>query len=100
MDVVTFFRLPPGVSQAEILQHAPWLVDQAANKAAFHVDGYLVHLGMDPERLARQCAYWYSLWSHRRNLLWKGFVQVDLAPAEDSLAAATLASITAAGGRP
>lgn len=43
---------------------------------------------------------WYSVWSHRRSQLWKGFVQVDLAPAEDAAAAATLASVANAGGRP
>lgn len=74
--------------------------DQAKVKAAFRVDGYLVHLGMDPERLTRQSAYWYSVWSHRRNQVWKGFVQVDLAAAEGTAATATLASLTNAGGRP
>lgn len=39
------------------------------------------------ERLTRHSAYWYSVWSHRRNQLWKGFVQVDLAPGEDTFAA-------------
>jgi hypothetical protein len=54
---------------------------------------------MDPERLTRQSAYWYSVWSHRRNQRWKGFVHVDLAPSADATAAATLASLDA-GGRP
>ena len=41
-----------------------------------------------------------GVWSHRRNQLWKGFVQVDLAPAEDPVAAAMLASFTISGGYP
>jgi hypothetical protein len=69
-------------------------------KATYRVEAYWVHLGIRPERLTEQIAYWYSVWSHRRNRLWKGFVQVDLAATEDEAAAATLASITSPGGAP
>ena len=34
--------------------------------------------------------YWYSMWSHRRDGLWKGFVQVDLNPSQDADARAVL----------
>jgi hypothetical protein len=37
-------------------------------------------------------AYWYSMWSHRRDGMWKGFVQIDLSPSEDTPALAILAS--------
>jgi hypothetical protein len=100
VDVVTFYRLPGGASQEQVALRAGALFDHGAVKDAFHVDGYLAHLGMDPERLTRQSAYWYSVWSHRRNQLWKGFVQVDLAPAEDATATATLKSLESAGGGP
>jgi hypothetical protein len=100
MDVVSFYRLPAGVSQVELAAQLGPVFDHASVKARFCVDGYLVHLGMAPERLTRQSAYWYSVWSHRRNQLWKGFVQIDLAPTEDAVAAATLASLTSSGGRP
>ncbi len=100
IDVVTFYRLPVGVSQAELAQKAGALIQHDAVKKEFSVDAYLVHLGMDAERLTRQGAYWYSVWSHRRNRVWKGFVQVSLAAVEDVIATATLASLTAAGGQP
>ena len=99
VDVVTFYRLPPGLSQAQLAAKAGAFLTHASVKTTFRVDGYLVHLGMDTERLTRQSVYWYSVWSHRRNQLWKGFVQVDLAPVEDAVATATLASLTTAGGR-
>lgn len=101
VDVVTFYRLPSGISQAQLARRAGWageLLDHAAVKRNYHVDGYLVDLGMDPERLTRQSAYWYSVWSHRRNQLWKGFVQVDLALRDDAAAAATLGSLDVGGG--
>lgn len=93
VDVVTFFRLPQGRSQRDLLSAQPQLFDHNDVKTSYRVDAYLADLGMNPERLARQSAYWYSVWSHRRNQLWKGFVQVDLAPTEDGVAAATLVSL-------
>lgn len=100
LDVVTFFHLPRGTSQRGLAAKVPELTDHASTKATFRVDAYLVHLGMQPERLAGHSAYWYSMWSHRRTHLWKGFVQVDLRPEEDSTAAATLASLVSLGARP
>lgn len=99
VDVVTFYRLPSSTSQAQLASAAGALLVHRSVKSTYRVDGYLVHLGMDPERLTRQSAYWYSVWSHRRNQLWKGFVQINLAPSEDATAAATLASLKT-GGRP
>lgn len=94
VDVVTFYRLPPGRTQRDIFAADPYLFqDHDGVKTAYRVDAYLEDLGMDPERLTRQSAYWYSVWSHRRNQTWKGFVQLDLAPGDDATAAATLASL-------
>lgn len=28
-------------------------------------------------------AYWYTIWSHRRNQAWKRYLEVDLDPALD-----------------
>lgn len=100
VDVVTFFRLPSGLSQAGLGASLGPLLKNRLVKATYHVDAYLVDLGMDAGRLAEKSAYWYSLWSHRRDQRWKGFVQVDLAPAEDRIAIATLARLTTAGGTP
>lgn len=100
VDVVTFYHLPDGVSQTQLAATLSHQLAGVSVKDQLRVDSYLVHLGMDAARLTRQSAYWYSVWSHRRNQLWKGFVQVDLASTEDAAAAATLASITNAGGSP
>ena len=97
VDVVTFFQLPDGDSQAALLGRAPDLFEETAVKAAYHVDGYWVSLGSPPERLLHRSAYWYSMWSHRRNQTWKGFVEIDLSPFEDAAAAASLVT---EGGRP
>lgn len=83
IDVVTFYSLPPGVTQDSILAANRALFDHAFVKDAYHVDAYQVSLEMHPKRLVAQSAYWYSMWSHRRSSTWKGYVQVDLDPARD-----------------
>ena len=89
LDVVTFYRLPPNRSQRDLASAWPQVfLDHLGVKTAYRVDGYVEHLGMEPERLTRQASYWYSVWSHRRSQLWKGFVEVDLAPMNDASATA------------
>lgn len=100
IDVVTFYHLPAGTSQKQLHASASALFDNTSVTANYRVDTYLVHLGMPPERLTQQSAYWYSVWSHRRNQRWKGFVQVNLAPTEDPAAAATLVSLSTPGATP
>jgi hypothetical protein len=98
LDVVSFIRYPSGLSQREFLARFPHLVPtnphaQQALKATYRVDGYLVDLGMAAEPLVGRAAYWYSLWSHRRDDTWKGFLSVDLAPAQDAAARSELATL-------
>ncbi|MEM4986264.1 hypothetical protein V8G57_02575 [Collimonas sp. H4R21] len=57
-------------------------------KNTYRVDAYTMELeALLPREVVFWSAYWYSMWSHRRNQNWKGFLQVDLAPAEDGEAA-------------
>jgi uncharacterized protein DUF6932 len=100
VDVVTFYRLPVGMSESQFITNAGPLLGNASVKTDYHVDGYWVDLGMEPELLTEQSIYWYSVWSHRRNQLWKGFVQVGLTPAEDATAMAALVGLSSSGGRP
>jgi hypothetical protein len=48
-------------------------------KATFSCDAYYIDLDVDPESVAEQVAFWFSLFSHQRNTFrWKGIVQVSL----------------------
>jgi hypothetical protein len=92
IDLVTFFHTPidfaPSDAELKILTDKPFV------KAEYKVDAYLVELDEVPtQQLVSQSAYWYSVWSHRRNQLWKGFLQIDLNPAEDATALALLSSL-------
>lgn len=105
IDVVTFYRLPVGKTQQDLQTQTPDIfpigrASQQILKANYHVDAYTVHLGMVSERLVKQGTYWYSMWSHRRNPIWKGYVQVDLAPIEDVAAQAALTNLGNQGVQP
>ena len=101
VDVVTFFHLPNGQTQQDLLNVQPLLFNPADTKTNYHVDAYFVQLdGNTPEPLVEQSTYWYSLWSHRRNGLWKGFLQIDLSPTDNAVAKANLDKMSNQGGQP
>lgn len=84
VDVVTYFHLPNGETQATLAKRAGNLFRNQEVKDSYSVDAYLFVLG-EPNniRQIRQISYWYSMWSHRRDGMWKGFIQIDLDPQED-----------------
>ena len=98
VDVVTFFRLPAGESQISLAENSPASFDHDRLKAEFHVDAYSVPLGQEfGLAQVKAVSYWYSMWSHRRDGLWKGFVQVSLDPGLDQNGQAKLDALEASG---
>lgn len=95
IDVVTFYRLPSGRSQRALAKAAGALLDAKMTTREFLVDGYVVCLDTDPQRLTRHAVYWYSVWSRRRDRRWKGFVQVSLGASQDARATAVLEALDA-----
>lgn len=98
LDLVTFFNFPTGAAAQQLLTGHPGLLpldeqSQQALKSKYAVDAYIVNLGARPEQLIQQATYWYGMWSHRRSAQWKGFLQVDLASAEDAIARAQLTNL-------
>jgi hypothetical protein len=84
MDVVTFLDLPQGLDQRSLVQRHGTLFDQKHVRATYAMDAYFAVLGQPTDHWqVKNIAYWYSLWSHRRDGLWKGFVQVNLDPSQD-----------------
>ena len=87
--------MPKGQSQESLFTQGPELFNPDETKQTFKVDAYFVQLNLDdPEYLVEYSTYWYSLWSHRRTGLWKGFIRVDLDPADDAAALANLNNST------
>jgi len=100
VDVVTFYDLPAGETQRSIQAKNADLFDHDKVKVNFHVDAFLVHLAAEPTRLVSHSAYWYSVWSHRRNQAWKGYVEIDLDGSDDQAAAAMLVTCPGMGCMP
>lgn len=86
IDVVSFIDFPAGTNQQEVLSNLNEVVGilpdaQLKIKKYYHVDAYFVPMNViPPERLVERSSYWYSMWSHRRDESWKGFLQVSLLP--------------------
>jgi len=79
VDVVTFYALPNGQTQTSLLKDHSELFNHERIKSTFLVDSYYQQLGdkLSKNQIVR-ISYWYSMWSHRRDGIWKGFIQVDL----------------------
>lgn len=91
IDVVTFYELPEGETQKTILAKAPdyFPADETEKKVLrdkFSVDTMMSCLNVPSSRLVKQAVFFYSVWSHRRDFTWKGFVQVDLNAEQDAAA--------------
>jgi hypothetical protein len=84
MDVVTFYNLPMGQTQQSLFERYKELFDPDRLLTTYAVDAYFTMLGKPTDQQqVKNVAYWYSIWSHRRNGLWKGFVQVTMDPTQD-----------------
>ena len=95
IDVVTFMFIPAGCDQRKLVP----LFTPDLTKSNFKVDAYAMYLGRPCDAVyTRRIAYWYSMWSHRKtNDVWKGFLQIDLAPSQDADAEILINNISTAG---
>ena len=85
IDIVTFFELPHGSTQENLLATHDTLFQRQQIKASFNIDTYFVvmeHTNL--ELLIENAVYWSSLFSHTREDQWKGFVQIDLGEQDDA----------------
>lgn len=96
IDVVTFVESTEGVS---LTTENEWIAEHDLVKSKCLVDHYFVELNLPSRSLIAQTTYWYSMWSHRRSQLWKGFLQIDLAPTDDAMAEAVMKSTREVGER-
>ena len=78
VDAVTFADEPGSlVDFGEIIAARRDLVFPQS-KLSYAADHYLVSLASTPIRIVESTKYWYGLFSHRRDKLWKGMLLVDL----------------------
>jgi hypothetical protein len=101
IDVVTYFHLPIGETELTLDKKAGDLFMNEYVKRTYSVDAYSQVLGSSTDELqVRLISYWYSMWSHRRDGIWKGFIQVELNPQQDIDARRILSAIQLGGITP
>ncbi len=99
IDVVTFVHDPVDEGRTPTDEEISGLISPSS-KTAFKVDSYIFDINqLPPREITALSAYWYSMWAHRRNQTWKGFLQIELEPAEDAEAVAWLAHEDTKGGQ-
>ena len=101
IDVVTFMRIPNQYTPEGLVQAFPRLFNHQGVKESYAIDSYFVPLNqVSPETIVSRSVYWNNLWSHNRDNVRKGYLQVDLARCEDTAARIQLGQLDSAGEQP
>jgi hypothetical protein len=95
LDAITFVADPATPEELNAkLGTNPALLDHVRLKDLFFVDHYWVSLGSSPVYLVDLARYWYGVFSHRRDRVWKGMLAVHLIDkSEDDAARMSLGSL-------
>lgn len=87
IDVVTFFYNPfdnPQALHLSLCNQGIDFTDIALTKKKFNVDAYPVDLGIkNPKWLIDNSRYWHGLFTHTRDGLWKGILELPLATPDE-----------------
>lgn len=82
IDVVTFFENPYGSQQEleiALFSCGVHMRDRKGTKDKFHCDAFYMDMTLQfGHNFVERTAYWYGLFSHTRDSIWKGMVQLDL----------------------
>lgn len=89
IDVVTFASNPMDLHglHSHIHTSKPWLLNRKQVKSKYSVDHFLVALASRPELIVDQTRYWYGLFSHRRDAIWKGMLVLRLEDSHEDISA-------------
>lgn len=99
IDVVTFYKRQSGDTDDDLIGRNPALFSQPQVKKQYLVDSYFEGLDTPGADLVARTVYWYSMWAHKRDLSWKGFIKIPLAPSLDTVAMTILDQIETEGGK-
>jgi hypothetical protein len=97
IDIVTFFRRPVGardpIAWGQFTSLNGSIFSPKVNKALYKCDTQYIDLDSSTEDVASLTRFWFGLFSHRRNDVWKGMLNIPLAiSADDGLAQTVLAA--------
>ena len=78
VDVVTFYVPANPNFNVDLVNHFPEICSPSQIKDLFHVHHYMVDCIWHPYVTIDQTRYWYALFSHRRDGVWKGMLRIEL----------------------
>lgn len=93
-DVVTFVDADSTSLASAINAYDQRLLDRDFVSASYRADHFWIPLKAAPIALVDNVRYWYGLFSHRRDQMWKGMLRVPLSPNDDNAARAYLEAIS------
>lgn len=76
--MVTFFSGVNNVQAAVIQSNFPEFISSGLSKQNYLVDHYPVPYDANPEFTVEYTRYWYQLFSHNRQGVWKGILRIPL----------------------
>ena len=86
IDVVTFAAEPSDRFELDrTLRSSPLrLLDRKHLKRQYGVDHFLLPLSSNPRDLVQQTKFWFGLFSHRRDRVWKGMLALTMTDAAEN----------------
>lgn len=81
IDVLTVFWGFPIDQQEKFARTNPELIDHDKVQEVYRTDHYFLDAEFKPETTVASSQYWYGLFSHRRDGVWKGMVRIELGTA-------------------
>src|SRR5690606_8379739 len=82
LDVVTFFGLTKDIDVELIMKDFAELSDPELSKEVYLLDHYMVDFLANKILSIESTKYWFQLFSHNRNRVWKGMVKLELNTSE------------------
>ncbi|MEN0095860.1 MAG: hypothetical protein AAGB30_10780 [Pedobacter sp.] len=84
LDVVTFYKGLSDIQVNDILANFGEFANPSLAKATYKLDHYPIDYASSPELTVAQTRYWFQLFTHNRNNVWKGILHLPLnTPSED-----------------
>lgn len=78
LDVVTFFKGINDQQSLKINTDFKEFSNPRLSKQTFLIDHYPVPYDYNPDLTVESTRYWYQLFSHNRNGVWKGIIKIPL----------------------
>lgn len=78
LDIVTVYWGYDTVFQEELAVNLPEFMDSGLSKQTYRLDHYPFDAGFRPDITVDYARYWIQLFSHNRDAVWKGMLQVAL----------------------